>query len=584
MAPEKREKLEPGPKRPRRSAKKRKLDLQAWELMTKVVQTLPSSSTIKEALTRMNQYRIDILPLVSHGRVVGAVGRDTADGAVNHGLGKARVQDVATEEVPVILPDMLLPEIRRIFLERHLGFVLVGRNRSSYQGFISRMQLFEHLAELGAIQDGRRIRIDSQMEKLLPPRILKILHTVRRIAEAKDLKPYLVGGLVRDLLLKRTNSDVDLVVEADGITFGRYLQEELGGEIKEYKKFQTAVLVLPDGFKIDIASSRTEYYPKPGSLPRVQRGDIHHDLYRRDFTINAIAVELHPKRYGRLVDLFGGNQDLENRQIRVLHSLSFIEDPTRALRAVRFANRLSFTISPDTSTFIRVAVRKKVFRHLSGERLLREIIFILMENRPLGALRMLSQLGLLTAIHPSLGLTSRRYGLLSRVEKILNWYDALPSPLEPLLRWQVYLLAMTDSMEKRRKEAVLNRLAIRGRTRDFFLGATRVLQNLDIQFQHSHIDRARIYTLCSPHRAEILLFASAKTMRKPVRRSLANYLTQLTGTQLEISGKDLRAMGLVPGPVYSKILREVLRNKIRGEISGRKEEIAFAKQLAEGHI
>ena len=202
MAPEKREELEPGPKRPKRKAKRRKLDLQAWELMTKVVQTLPSSSTIKEALTRMNQYRIDILPLVSRGRVVGAVGRDTAVGAVNHGLGRARVQDVSTEEVPVILPDMLLPEIRRIFLERHLGFVLVGRNRSNYQGFISRMQLFEHLAELGAIQDGRRIRIDSQMEKLLPPRILTILHTVRRVAEAKDLKPFLVGGLVRDLLLK----------------------------------------------------------------------------------------------------------------------------------------------------------------------------------------------------------------------------------------------------------------------------------------------------------------------------------------------------------------------------------------------
>ena len=250
---------------------------------------------------------------------------------------------------------------------------------------------------------------------------------------------------------------------------------------------------------------------------------------------------------------------------------------------MRFANRLGFRIAPETSTFIRVAVRKKVFRHLSGDRLLRELIFILMEYRPIGSLRMLSKLGLLTAVHPALGFTSRRLGMVTRVEKILNWYDALPPPIEPLLRWQVYLLALTDGLERRRLEAVLKRLSITGRTRDFFLEATRVCQRLESSFRAIRVDRARIFSICAPLRPQILLFAAARTARKSVRRHLTNYLTQLVGTRLEIAGRDLKEFGLDPGPVYSKILTQVLHAKLRGEISGRKEELAHAEKLVKKH-
>ncbi|MEE9226862.1 MAG: CBS domain-containing protein, partial [Acidobacteriota bacterium] len=403
-------------KRRTRTASKKKalLERQAGEIMSKVIFTLAASSTIRQAFDKMNRYRVNVLPLISQDRVIGAVSRQTVDGALSHGLGKARVQDVASSEVGVVLPETPLMEVRRVLLQSNLGFVLVGKNRKNFQGIISRMLLFQHLPEAKVGESRRRIRLESMMERKISPRILTILHAVRPLAETMELRPYLVGGLVRDLLLGRENTDVDLVVEGDGILFARELQKALGGTVRTHENFGTAVLVLPDGFKVDLASSRTEFYAKPGALPTVQQGDIHHDLYRRDFTINAMAVELHPKHYGRLVDRFGGNRDLDAKTIRVLHSLSFIEDPTRAYRAVRFANRLNFKISPETSTYIRVGVRKKMFRHLSGDRLLREVIFILMENRPLGSLRMLSQFGLLGVLHPSLKLTGGRLGLLNR--------------------------------------------------------------------------------------------------------------------------------------------------------------------------
>ncbi|MBI4160823.1 MAG: hypothetical protein HY509_00070, partial [Acidobacteria bacterium] len=241
-----------------------------------------------------------------------------------------------------------------------------------------------------------------------------------------------------------------------------------------------------------------------------------------------------------------------------------------------------FQISPETATYIRVAVRRKVFRHLSGERLLRELLFLLMEHRPVGSLRLLSQLGLLNAIHPALSLSARRLGLLERVERTLSWYDSLPARAEPLLRWQVYLLALVDGLDRRRLVSLLDRLAIRGRARAVFLAAGAAVRSLEGAFRRLPADRARIHSIGSRHPSEVLVFASARTQRRSVRGALGNYLTQLAGTRLEISGRDLKEMGLEPGPAFARILREVLRRKLRGEVSGRQEELHLARQIAEG--
>src|SRR6185295_10740104 len=202
------------------------------------------------------------------------------------------------------------------------------------------------------------------------------------LAKRTSVSVYAVGGFVRDLLLGRPNVDIDLVVEGDAIAFARAFAKENGGRAKVHERFGTAAVVFPDEFKLDVAMARTEYYKHPSALPTVQPSSIKEDLFRRDFTINALALRLNADRFGELIDFYGGQRDLKERTIRVLHSRSFIDDPTRVFRAVRFEYRFGFRLGKETLTLIRDAVELGLFHRLSGTRLLEELILLLSEENP----------------------------------------------------------------------------------------------------------------------------------------------------------------------------------------------------------
>ena len=162
--------------------------------------------------------------------------------------------------------------------------------------------------------------------------------------------------------------------------------------MRGYEKFGTAVVLFPDGFKIDVATARHEYYASPGALPTVETSSIKRDLYRRDFTINTLAVSLNTKTFGQLIDFFGGARDIKEKVIRVLHNLAFVEDPTRIMRAIRFSSRFSFGISKHTLTLMKGALKMQMFDKIEGKRLLNELIHILNEKNPLPALAMMAGL------------------------------------------------------------------------------------------------------------------------------------------------------------------------------------------------
>ena len=239
---------------------------------------------------------------------------------------------------------------------------------------------------------------------------MALLYDLGKTGDKLGLPVYAVGGFVRDLLLGTENLDLDVTVEGDGIFFAEHFAAGRGGRVRGHPIFGTAVVVLPDGGKLDVASTRLEYYESPGVLPTVERSSLRHDLYRRDFTINTLALCLNSDRFGMVTDFFGGQLDLQQRLVKVLHNLSFVEDPTRVFRAIRFEQRLGFSIAPHTENLIRSAVRMKVLDRVGGTRLLNELIQIFNEREPLGAVRRMGALGLLPFIHPALKPTRRTNG------------------------------------------------------------------------------------------------------------------------------------------------------------------------------
>ncbi|MDP6484770.1 MAG: CBS domain-containing protein, partial [Nitrospinota bacterium] len=307
--------------------------------------------------------------------------------------------------------------------------------------------------------------------------VYEVLEEAAHTAEAQGCRVYLVGGIVRDLMLDFDNLDVDLVVEGDGIAFARALGARMGGRYKAHPRFGVAVVTLPDGRKVDVATARVEYYEQPAALPVVEMSDIRTDLSRRDFSINAMAVQLNGEGAWRLLDFFGARRDLKDKVLRALHNLSFVEDPTRAFRAVRFSERYGFTIGAQTRTLLDHAVRGNLIDRLSGSRLFTELRLILDGPEPWRCVARLGELKLLRFIHPRLRETPalrRRFG---DIDRALAWWKLLFSE-EPAEAWRVYLMGLLGDLTDGEAEAACARLALPGRRCDPTLRGRREVENI----------------------------------------------------------------------------------------------------------
>ena len=407
----------------------------AIDIAVRTIFSVDDTNDVEETKDRINQLRVNALPVrdSQSGELIGLVTRQILDRALSHSMGGRPVSAIMQPDLPVVSAVTPLDELRDLFLERSYRFVIVDE-AGRPAGIITRMELFrrlfEHQHAAGSTLDHRMAvtRPTSQpisriLREVSPPWVQRLIAAAREVADRLGASVYLVGGMVRDMLLERANEDVDLVVEGDGIAFAEALAEVLDGRAHPHLPFLTAVITLPDGLRIDVASARTEFYRTPAALPEVATSLIRQDLYRRDFTMNSLAVVLSGERYGELVDFFGGRMDIQRQEIRVLHSLSFIDDPTRALRAVRYARRLGFTIASDTRNLISTALEEGVFERLSGQRLRRELETLLAEPHPTPALALVADLGLLPAICPDLKWSEEARSYLMEIEGQLAWFQ-----------------------------------------------------------------------------------------------------------------------------------------------------------------
>jgi tRNA nucleotidyltransferase (CCA-adding enzyme) len=335
--------------------------------------------------------------------------------------------------------------------------------------------------------------------------------------------------------------------------------------------------VITGKLKLDVATARTEYYESPAALPKVETSSIKKDLYRRDFTINTLAIKLNPKDFGLLMDFFGSQRDLKEKTIRVLHNLSFIEDPTRAFRAIRFSERFGFKISKHAENLIKSTVKMNLFEKLSGPRLYEELLLLFNETEPDRALKKLSDLGLLKVIHPALTFNEELEETLKSLHETVSWFNLLFLE-EKTDRGVLYLMALLSELKEEEAEAAAERLSPPPKIKDMIdrgiSKAREVAKRLPSE------DPVEIYNLLRKLRLETILLAMALSKDRLKQKVISRYLTELRKIEPILKGEDLKKIGVKPGPVYSKILKELLEEKLRGHLKSREDEERFVRRIA----
>ncbi|HEY6928951.1 MAG TPA: hypothetical protein VJA66_04665 [Thermoanaerobaculia bacterium] len=382
------------------------------------------------------------------------------------------------------------------------------------------------------------------------------------LARREKARLYLAGGAVRDLLLGRPVRDVDLVIMGDLSRFARELSHALRGRVRLHERFDTATILLSNGRSVDVAHARTETYRRPGALPSVARTDrIEDDLFRRDFTINAMAIEITAGRPAQLIDPYGGRADLARRRVEILHSGSFRDDPTRALRAVRYASRLRFTVGAGTKRALREAIRDRFFASISGERLCREIELVLSEGGRADGVRWVGRLGLAEAIDPALRVDSRAVARVRRAEQIAR-------RMRIDFSWLAYLLAWTGPLPAAAANALAGRFRLAGKTRRIVLAWPARWGKIRTSALLSASAVADLRLTPEERLASLVLLP--ETARRRLRRAL-----EAIPVQLSITGEDLIRAGWTPGPEIGRALSRTLAARRDGAITP-EQELDFA--------
>lgn len=566
----------------------------AARIMNPTIHRVSSRETVSAAKEIMLRWRVNALPVGTGRRVIGSLTRQAVDGAMTHGLGDRPLREIMGPAPPVLAPETGLELVHREMVGRNVRFVLVGRSLESVEGIITRMDLFRHTyrveeeGEQAKQAAGERPRrptredLRGMLSKRLSPELYQWLQELGRLGDEMGLPVYLVGGLVRDLLLGLQTSDLDLVVEGDGVRFAKRAAMRMGAGLRIHRAFGTATFRLGDGTKIDVATARTEHYPGPGSLPEVERALLRRDLYRRDFTINSLAVGICGARFGELVDYFSGLRDLRQGVIRVIHSLSFIEDPTRALRAARFGGRLDFSIGRVTGKLIATALRNNVFGQVSGGRLLGELVQLSAEEHAARCFERMAEFGLIRAtVHPGITWGKPLRDLVRRVEGVLGWHRLLFRPQTPR-RWMVFLMALCYHIDREARMTVCRRFGLSGKERqellDYKIYSRRIEEQLLGEHGPMEPRPSRVWLILEGLSLESILFSLSITRSDRVRLIISRHLTVGQDDGATISGMDLKALGISPGPVYGEILRSLMLEKLDGRLRNRDSQMEWVRR------
>ncbi len=412
--------------------------------------------------------------------------------------------------------------------------------------------------------------------KKIPEELKSLIDKVRDLAAREGLKAYLVGGFVRDLILGVKNLDLDIVIEGDGIKFTQDFANSLGVKFTPHRQFGTATVSIRPSLKVDFSSARKEFYPGSARLPVVEPGSLRDDLFRRDFTINAMAISLSD---GRLIDYFCGQADLRHKIIRFLHPLSFIDDPTRVLRAIRFEQRYDFKIEPKTLGLLNEAVKTGLLEKVHPHRTRDELALILKEKNPVKEIKRLERLTGFDFILRGLRVSKNNYSFLRSIEREIRWFNQRNAGRRALDSWLIYLIGLLDSLDKAAVKKVCAKFGFQKGEEKRLLSYKQVRTKDIADLSKAGIKPSRLYVLLEPLSYETIIALRAKYRDSLIRRNIADFLEIYNGMRIFVCGEDLHCLGLLPGPRYQKIFAQVLNAKLNGRVKTKEEELSLIRQL-----
>ncbi|MGJ3238519.1 MAG: CBS domain-containing protein [Anaerolineae bacterium] len=541
------------------------------------VQTVDVDERINDVIARMRRIGHEGYPVLKDGQVVGLLTLRSADRALEHGLKEATVREVMDSGQIHLHSDDAVSLLEEIMVESGWGQIPIVDDAHQLIGIVTRTDLIKHWAQTHPTTTFTEPTLDLQtVEAVLDRQHIQLIVQIAKVAHEQKIYMYMVGGIVRDLLLKRPNFDIDFVIEGDAIAFVTHLQQTFGGRIHPYPPFGTATWRLDDTVAsvwgltldalpehLDFATARSELYEHPTALPTVYNSGIKLDLRRRDFTVNTLAVQLSPQRFmWQIIDFYGGLADLDARLIRVLHSLSFIDDPTRILRAVRFSERLHFTIEPRTIELLQTAL--PMLKRITGERLQNELTSILQEPNVVRILLKLEALGVLRHIHP-------HWHITPEIQRVFDRFNAGEYPDwgadQLALRWHL-LFALVPHQH-------ISTLA-----QQLLIGSQRMTA---IEQTARLIQSPSLFT--DPDNAPSVIVAELEQVTVETRLALwlwldddrsRQHLEQYHNTwqhlKPTVDGHTLKKRGLSPGPQYRMILSRLRDAWLDGLIYNEQQE------------
>lgn len=555
-------------------------------IMSSPVKTVGPSTPISEAGQVMLRYGHSGLPVVREKQLLGVISRRDVEKAIHHGLGHAPVKGFMTNKVISVNPDMPVTEIRELMIEHDIGRVPVVEG-GFLVGIVSRSDVLQTLhGEMPSQYQvlysspllAHPVNLKGFLDAFLSPFIRKLLYKAGELGNKLGCQVYAAGGIVRDILLKAANLDVDLVVEGDGIALADSLGDFYGVRVRAHRQFGTAQLIFSEDFKVDVATARVEYYEYPAALPKVESSSLHQDLYRRDFTINAMAMSLDEGRFGDLIDFFGGRQDLQDGQIRVLYNLSFIEDPTRILRAVRFEQRYNFSVESQTLRFLKEAVDQQVLKMVSRERIWEELKHILSEPRAGEMLARLDDLQVWPFIFPEVTYREVEPALKNigySLQKLQEWDIYVPSK-----RWLCYLICIMHRLDPETARIICERFHFRKRQTDNIVaslaGYPAILSGVSDNYDKEPAGELAKLILEIPRESYPLLIALADG--EEMRNRLRLLLEFVLKSRPSIDGKFIKSLGYRPGPIFRRTIDAVWQARLEGRVKSREDEEAFVRQ------
>lgn len=421
--------------------------------------------------------------------------------------------------------------------------------------------------------------MENLSEKLnkQPRETLERIKLIARLARELKYPVYVVGGFVRDIILGLKDFDLDIVVEGDGMDFAKELSQRLkGSTFIKHRQFGTATVATEDKTKIDIATARKEMYEHPACLPKVMPGTIKDDLARRDFSINAMACDISYERFGQLVDFFRGREDIKKKVIRALHDLSFIDDPTRILRAIRFEQRFNFKIEAHTLRLISEGMALHMLEKVHDHRLRDELILILKEPTAINCIKRINTLCGFTFIHSNLRITRKTITRLEKIKKLHLWFEKNFTHRRKIELWVLYLAIVLETLDTRELQIILSEFAFRkGEVKiilSFKAQSERIISRLK-----SAPSPSRIYRILEGLSYETILLILHKAGTQNVKQKLIDFLRRYSASRIFISGHELKALGITPGPCFKEILKELLYAKLDGKFETKEEELRYLK-------